>query len=383
MTDSSGRARPVADSTARSDLAHGLAQRLREIGDQVVAVLDADRDADQRHRRCPSPRGARDPSPRRSCARPVSRASGCRRDSTTSTTIASRLRKVEAVDAVGELEREESAVAAEQRARERMLRMRRQSRVVDARTCGCAARNSASASALAQCAPSAARASPRRPRCGARRSAASVPPQSRSPFLRDLLDAPHRGRLRLVVLGDVGKARPVEETRVGDAAGERVAVAADVLGERVDDEPGADGLRPEQRRRGHRVVDDVENAALPRHSSPMRARSATCVRGLAIVSTKTSASPGVSARSHVGDVGRVDERDVVPVRRERAEAGSPCCRTGTGSTRRGRPRAAARASSRRSPPCRSRSRRCATPSSIFVTFASSAADVGLPCRPYA
>jgi hypothetical protein len=98
------------------------------------------------------------------------------------------------------------------------------------------------------------------------------------PFLADLLDAPQRGRLRLVVVGDVGEARPVEAAGIGDAARERVAVTADVLRQRVDHEPGVHRLRPEQRRRRHRVVDDVQDAARlreladPREVGDLRSR---------------------------------------------------------------------------------------------------------------
>jgi hypothetical protein len=59
---------------------------------------------------------------------------------------------------------------------------------------------------------------------------------------------------------DVGEAAPVEQTGIGDRAAQRVAVAADVLGQRVHHQSGARGLGVEQGRRAHGVVHHVENA---------------------------------------------------------------------------------------------------------------------------
>ena len=85
-------------------------------------------------------------------------------------------------------------------------------------------------------------------------------PEVAQSLLADLRDAP-QPRIRAAVRRqDVGPARPVEAAGVGDAAGQCVAVATDVLGEGIDDEPRADRLRAEQPGRGHRVVDDVEDA---------------------------------------------------------------------------------------------------------------------------
>ena len=153
------------------------------------------------------------------------------------------IEEIETVDAVRELEREESAEAAEQRrARAHAAGATASPGNSTSRTCGCDARNAASACAFAHVrsirsasvsAPTAIGCA-----CSGRERAAPVA----QPLLADLLDAPHRRRLRLVVLGDVGEARPVEEARVRDAAGKRVAVAADVFGQRVDASPAPTDL---------------------------------------------------------------------------------------------------------------------------------------------
>jgi hypothetical protein len=55
-------------------------------------------------------------------------------------------------------------------------------------------------------------------------------------LLADLLQAPH-GRIdRLVVVVDVGVAGPVVEAGIGHAAAQRIAMAADVFGDGVDDQ---------------------------------------------------------------------------------------------------------------------------------------------------
>src|SRR5205814_1890152 len=72
---------------------------------------------------------------------------------------------------------------------------------------------------------------------------------------------PQRRVCRLVAVVDIGKARPVEAAGVGDGAAQRVAVAADVFGQRVDDEARTDHLWTKQVRRGHRIVDNVDQTA--------------------------------------------------------------------------------------------------------------------------
>ena len=114
----------------------------------------------------------------------------------------------------------------------------------------------------------------------------------------------------------------------------------------------------------------------------MRARSATCVRGLAIVSTKMSLVAGVSARSTLAtSVASTNAMSVpcatsvpnwltvLPNRNWLDTTWSPL-----------RSSASIIAPIAAMPVAK---QTVATPSSIFVTLASSAAVVGLPCRPYA
>ena len=207
------------DAASRAD-AHGSPSRLRSVGDACLTASACvksairssrssmpDRDADQRigdaHLRATL--GAHLPEDRvrdRYRERPVVAEIRRRHDD------AEAIQEIEAVDAVGELEREEPAERAEQRARERMLRVRRQARVVDLAHPRDAPRETRRAPARSRtCAPSAARASRRRPRCGCASPAESVASPVAQPLLADLLDSPQRRRLRLVVLGDVGIAR--------------------------------------------------------------------------------------------------------------------------------------------------------------------------------
>ena len=58
--------------------------------------------------------------------------------------------------------------------------------------------------------------------------------------------------------------RPVEGAAVDDHAAHRIAVAADELGQRMDDDVGAVLDRPHQIGRGQRVVDDQRQAVLAR-----------------------------------------------------------------------------------------------------------------------
>jgi hypothetical protein len=66
-------------------------------------------------------------------------------------------------------------------------------------------------------------------------------------------------------------------------------VTADVLRQRVDHETRVHRLRPEQRGRRHRVVDDVQDAARLRELADPR-EVGDLRRGFAIVSTKMSRS---------------------------------------------------------------------------------------------
>ena len=65
-------------------------------------------------------------------------------------------------------------------------------------------------------------------------------------FFADLCQSPQRRLGPLVLVIDVGIARPVESAGLGHASPERVAVSADVLGECVDDEARTDALGPEE-----------------------------------------------------------------------------------------------------------------------------------------
>ena len=72
----------------------------------------------------------------------------------------------------------------------------------------------------------------------------------------------------------VARLRPVEGAAVDDGAAHRIAVAADELGQRMDDDVGAMLDRPHQIGRGQRVVDDQRQAVLARD----RRRSSRCRR---------------------------------------------------------------------------------------------------------
>ena len=130
------------------------------------------------------------------------------------------------------------------------------------------------------------------------------------------------------------------------------------------------------------VLSTTQTRPRARHSAPMPARSATCVRGLAIVSTNTSRVAGVSARStSAASVAStkltatpcaaivLSRLTVLPKRKRLATTWSPA----TSSASIVAPIAAMPVAKQT----------VATPPSIAVTFASSAAVVGLPCRPYA
>ena len=276
---------------------------------QVVAVLDADRDADQRigdaHLRAP--------------LGPISQKIVC------ATGIASvrlsprfddehddrePVQEVEAVEPSVELEREQPAEAAEQRLRQRVLRMRRRAPGSRPRAPADApARNARERLRVGAVALHA-----QRERLGADGDVVRLLGGQRAApvaqaLLADLRDAPQRGRRALVGVGDVRPARPVEHAGVGDAAGERVAVAADVLRQRVDDEP----------------------RARPSSAGTATARSSYCRRRRAMPRSRTA--------------------------RRSARGRRPAC-AGSRSSRRTR---AGSAASARAPPPRRRSRRRTSP----------------------
>ena len=199
-------------------------------------------------------------------------------------------------------------------------------------------------------------------------------------LLAQLLQAPVARRLALVGVGDVRILRPVEEPGVGDAAGQRVAVAADVLGQRIDDEARADRARLEQPRRRHRVVDDVEDA--PRAAELADARQ---VRHLhARVGDRLDEHDTRRRRERGFDVARRRSRrpSTPHARAPRASAaGCSCCRTRTGSATMWSPAFSSASMMAPIAAMPVANVTVPTPPSIAVILASSAADVGLPCRP--
>ena len=76
-----------------------------------------------------------------------------------------------------------------------------------------------------------------------------------------LRDAPLRGREALVVVRDIGIARPVKLTRIRQASAQRIAVTANRFGQCIEHQACAYLLGTEQIRRGHRVIDDVKYSA--------------------------------------------------------------------------------------------------------------------------
>ena len=84
----------------------------------------------------------------------------------------------------------------------------------------------------------------------------------------------------------VARLRPVEGAAIDDDAADRIAVAADELGQRMHDDVGAMLDRPHQIGRGQRVVDDQRQAVLvgDRRRSPRCRR--TSPPGLAMLSMK-------------------------------------------------------------------------------------------------
>ena len=79
-------------------------------------------------------------------------------------------------------------------------------------------------------------------------------------FFLNLSNAPQRGVAAFISVVNMRKLRPVKEAGVGDCAAERIAVAADVLGQRVNNERCADRFRLKQVWRGHCIVDAVNQA---------------------------------------------------------------------------------------------------------------------------
>ena len=94
--------------------------------------------------------------------------------------------------------------------------------------------------------------------------------------------------------------RPVERAAVDDDAAHRIAVAADELGQRMDDDVGAVLDRPHQVGRGQRVVDD-QRQAVRRAMLPISSMSTNSPPGLARLSMKMPRVPRVDLAFEAGD----------------------------------------------------------------------------------
>ena len=284
-------------------------QRLREIGDQVVAILDADRDANEAvgdaHFRAAL--GAHLPEDRvrdRYRERAVVAQVRRRHDDVEA------VEEIEAVDAVRELEREEPAEAARRAsARARAARATGGPGSTRVRIAGARRETPRAPARSRTCAPCAARASRRRPRWDAHRRP-RVPPRSRAVPSCGSAESP-RARAaatcssRRCSGSAVQSKRPVSVMLPASA----LPCPPMYLVSALTTSPASHRLGPEQRGRGHRVVDDVENSALlgeradPREIRDLRAR----------VGDRLDEDEPRRRRQRaldVGDVGRVDERDV-------------------------------------------------------------------------
>ena len=93
--------------------------------------------------------------------------------------------------------------------------------------------------------------------------------------------------------------RPVERAAVDDHAADRIAVAAEEFGERVDDDVRAVLERLAQVRCRERVVDDQRHAGLARDVRDTASMSVMTPPGLAIDSMKIALVFGEIARSKV------------------------------------------------------------------------------------
>ena len=146
----------------------------------------------------------------------------------------------------------------------------------------------------------------------------SVPPQSRRPFLRSCCKPQLRGGWLLYVSTMFGNLvqsnRPVSVM----LPAERVAVAADVLGQRIDDETRVHVPWLEKPGRGHRVVDDVKDAARAAQSADPGEVGDLHPR-IGDRLDENDARRRCQRRFHVCHVGGIDHRQAVPVGFERRE----------------------------------------------------------------
>ena len=155
---------------------------------------------------------------------------------------------------------EDAAVAAEQRPGARMLRVACQARIMDARDPRMPGKEFGQALGIGADALHAQGQRFRADGQMVRRLRTERGAHVAQPLLADLRDAPERGVAFLVKIVELRVSRPVEAAGVGDSAAERIAVPADVLGQRIDDQRSADRPGPEEIRRGDRVVDDIKQA---------------------------------------------------------------------------------------------------------------------------
>src|ERR1700736_2195657 len=137
-------------------------------------------------------------------------------------------------------------------------------------------------------------------------------------LLADLRQAPQRGLRAFVSVLNVGETRPVENPGVANATAERIAVTADVLGQRIDDQRRVDRLWAEKVGRGHGVVDHVKESTPGAQLTDTRqVRDLRSWIGNGLDEDQPRFRP--NACLDQGAVGCIDERYLVAVRRKRVE----------------------------------------------------------------
>ena len=218
---------------------------------------------------------------------------------------------VETVDPVLQFEGKDAAVAAEQRTGALVLRVSAQSGVIDAFDLRVRGKKLGK---LLRVAAGALHAQGQR--FGAdgqvvRRFGRECRAGVAQPFLADLHDTPRLGVALLVEVQDIRIAGPVEEAGVGHGAAQRIAVAADVLGQRIDDQAGADALRQEEEGSGDGVIDDIDDAARLAQRSDGCQIGHLCARvGNRLDEDHARFRP--QGRFDIGGIGSIDEGHVDP-----------------------------------------------------------------------
>ena len=103
------------------------------------------------------------------------------------------------------------------------------------------------------------------------------------------IDQPVIGLIRLVEHREArGRAVPREAAAIDDDAAQGRAVAAQEFRHRFDDDVGAELDRPQQHRRGNRIVDDQRHALRMRDGGQIASMSQILPAGLPTVSQKTA-----------------------------------------------------------------------------------------------